>query len=81
MDKKIKKKKWTLKRISTVGGITLVVAFVVYQLAWADRRPKLNIEKDKITISDVKRGVFQDYIPQTGTVEPSVVFYLDAMEG
>ena len=29
----------------------------------------------------MKRGVFQDYIPQTGTVEPSVIFYLDAIEG
>ena len=81
MDKKIKKKKWTLKRIATFGGGALLLVFVVYQLFYADRRPKLKVEKEKITISSVKRGVFQDYIPQTGTVEPSEIFYLDAIEG
>jgi len=81
MDKKIKKKKWTLKRIGTIGGATLLVVFIAYQLLFADRRSKLNVEKEKITIAEVKRGVFQEFIPQTGTVEPSVTFYLDAIEG
>jgi len=81
MDKKIKKKRWTVKRIASIGGITLLVVFVGYQLLFADRRSKLNVEKEKITIAEVKRGVFQEFIPQTGTVEPSVTFYLDAIEG
>ena len=81
MDRKIKKKKWTLKRIATIGGATLLVVFVAYQLLWADRRSKLNVEKEKLTIAEVKRGVFLEFIPQTGTVEPSVTFYLDAIEG
>lgn len=81
MDKKIAKKKWTLKRIATYSGISVFVIFVAYQLIFADRRQKLKIEKDKITISTVARGVFQEFIPQTGTVEPSRTFYLDAVEG
>ncbi len=81
MDKKIKKKTWTLKRIATILGVTLLVVFIGYQLLFADRRSKLNVEKEKITIANVKHGVFQEFIPQTGTVEPSVTFYLDAIEG
>jgi len=81
MDKKIVKKKWTLKRIATYGGISLFVIFVGYQLIFADRRSRLKIERDKITISNVARGVFQEFIPQTGTVEPSRTAYLDAIEG
>jgi HlyD family secretion protein len=81
MDKKIVKKKWTLKRIGTYGGIALLVIIIGYQFIWADRRSKLKVEKDKITISEVKRGVFQEFIPQTGTVEPSRTVYLDAVEG
>lgn len=81
MDKKIKKKKWTLKRIATLSGGTLLVVFIAYQLLFADRRSKLNVEREKITIAEVKNGVFQEFIPQTGTVEPSVTFYLDAIEG
>lgn len=81
MDRQIKKKKWTFKRIATYGGIGLVVVFVGYQALFADRRSRLKVEKDKITISEVKRGVFQEFIPQTGTVEPSRTVYLDAVEG
>lgn len=81
MDKKIKKKKWTVKRIGTILGITLLVVFIGYQFLFADRRSKLNVEVEKITIADVKRGAFLEFIPQTGTVEPSVTFYLDAIEG
>jgi len=81
MDKKIAKKKWTLKRIATFGGIALFVVFIAYQFLFADRRSRLKVEKDKITISTVSRGVFQEFIPQTGTVEPSRTVYLDAVEG
>jgi HlyD family secretion protein len=81
MDKKIKKKTWTVKRVATYGGIGLFVIFVAYQFIFADRRSKLKIEKDKITIADVKRGEFKEYIPQTGTIEPSHTSYLDAVEG
>ncbi len=81
MDKQLVKKKWTVKRIATYGGIALVVFFISYQFIFADRRSKLKIEKDKITISTVQRGEFKEFIPNTGTVEPSRTVYLDAIEG
>jgi HlyD family secretion protein len=81
MDKKIQKKTWTFKRIATYGGIAVFVIFIGYQFIFADRRQKLKIDKDKITISTVQRGVFQETIPQTGTVAPSLTVYLDAIEG
>jgi HlyD family secretion protein len=81
MDRQIKKKKWTLKRISMYAGIALFVGFVGYQFLFADRRSRLKVEKDKLTIATVSRGVFQEFIPQTGTVEPSRTVYLDAIEG
>lgn len=81
MDKKIAKKTWTVKRIATYGGGSLLILLIAYQLIFADRRSKLKIEKDKITIAEVKRGVFQEFIPQTGAVEPSRTVYLDAVEG
>jgi HlyD family secretion protein len=81
MDKVIKKKTWTVKRIATYGGIAVFVVFVGYQFIFADRRSKLKIDREKITIADVKRGEFKEYIPQTGTVEPARTVYLDAVEG
>lgn len=81
MDRQIKKKKWTVKNISMYGGIALFVGFIAYQFLFADRRSTLKVEKDKITIATVNRGVFQEFIPQTGTIEPSRTVYLDAVEG
>ncbi|MBL7852048.1 MAG: HlyD family efflux transporter periplasmic adaptor subunit [Cyclobacteriaceae bacterium] len=81
MDKKIAKKTWTLKRIATYGGISLLVLFVAYQFIFADRRSRLVIEKEKITISEIRMGQFKEYIPQTGEVQPSRTVYLDALEG
>lgn len=81
MDKKLVKKTWTIKRIATFGGIGLFVIFVSYQFIFADRRSKLKIDMDKITISEVRRGEFKEYIPQTGIVEPSRQVFLDAIEG
>ncbi|MFN8341529.1 MAG: HlyD family efflux transporter periplasmic adaptor subunit [Cyclobacteriaceae bacterium] len=81
MDRKIEKRTWTIKRIATYGGIGLVVVFIVYVFATRETRRTLVVEKDKITISDIRRGVFQEFIPQTGIVEPSRTVYLDAIEG
>ncbi len=81
MDRKIDKKFWTLKRVGTYGGIMVLVLFIVYQFIFADRRSTLKTEKDKITLSEVKRGEFKEWIPQTGIVAPARTVYLDAIEG
>ncbi len=81
MDKKIKKKRFTVKKVSTYFGIVALVVFVAYQFIFADRRSTFKTEKDKVTISDVKMGEFKEYIPQTGSVEPARTVYLDAIEG
>ncbi len=81
MDKKIKKKKWTVKRISWLMGSATLLSFIVYQLAFSDRRSKLNVDPDKMTFAIVSRGEFTEFIPQTGTVQPKNTRYLDAIEG
>jgi HlyD family secretion protein len=81
MDRKIEKKFWTLKRAGTYGGITALVVFVAYQFIFADRRSTLKVEMDKITISEVQKAEFKEFIPQTGIVAPSRTVYLDAIEG
>lgn len=81
MDKKIQKKRFTVKNVLMYGGITLFVGFVVYMFFFTDRRATFVTDKDKLTISEVTTGTFQETIPQTGTVEPSRTVFLDAIEG
>lgn len=81
MDRKIEKKKWTTKKILILSGAILLISFVLYSLIYADTRSKLNVDKQKITISTVAEGDFLEFIPRTGTVQPIQSIYLDAIEG
>jgi HlyD family secretion protein len=81
MDKKIKKKKWTIKRVSMYGFGMLFIAFLLWSFLFADKRSKVKIDAEKITIGVVEYGVFQDFIPVTGNVLPIETRFLDAIEG
>ncbi|PUZ20476.1 HlyD family secretion protein [Chitinophaga costaii] len=81
MDKKIEKKYWNRKRIFYIAGGTLVALLLGYNLIFADHRSKLNVEKDKVTISKVSQGPFDDYIAVTAVVLPLNTIRLDAIQG
>ena len=81
MDRKIEKKFWNKKRIMMIGGGAVVVMLLLYTLIFADHRATLNVEKDKITISTVKKGTFDVYIAVTAVVMPLKTIRLDAIEG
>lgn len=81
MDRKIKKKKFTLKRVVTVVGSASVLFLILYVFVFADNSSKLNVELDKISVAEVFEGPFQEYIPIEGTVEPKTTIRLDAVVG
>lgn len=81
MDRIIENKSKKRKKILWISGGILVTLLVVYQLVWADHSSKLNVDRDKITISEVVEEDFLDYMTATGTVEPIATIYLDAIEG
>lgn len=64
-----------------IGGGAAVVMLLLYTLLFADHRATLNVEKDKITISTVKKGTFDVYIAVTAVVMPLKTIRLDAIEG
>ncbi len=63
-----------------LAGAALFILFIAY-IVLSDHKSKLNVEKEKITISEVKKAQFQEFIPITGTIEPFQTFYLDLSEG
>ncbi|MBE9460913.1 efflux RND transporter periplasmic adaptor subunit [Dyadobacter subterraneus] len=81
MDKVKPKKFWNSRRIGIIAGSVLLVSFLVYQFFFADKRSKLNVQQDKLTISTVKTGVFDEFIVVTGVVQPLKTIQLDAIEG
>ncbi|MFT4733123.1 MAG: HlyD family secretion protein [Algoriphagus sp.] len=81
MDRKIEKKYWTPKRISLIALGVLIVALLTYNFIYADHRSKLNVETDKISISEVSQGVFDEFIIVQGVVQPLKTIQLDAIVG
>lgn len=81
MDRVIKKKKWTPQRIAIGVAILAFAAFSVYSIALAGRHSTLNVNREKITVSKVERGVFDEFIVVTGVVQPLKTYQLDAIEG
>jgi len=81
MDIPLKKKRFTPKKIAIIGGTVLIIALIIFVLISSTGNSKLNIEKERISISEVKKGIFQENIPVNGAVLPIKTIYLDAIEG
>jgi len=81
VDRVIEKKRWTVKKImwfSLIGGIVLLILGSYY---FTSGKSKLNVEAERLTISEVQQGAFQEFTPVNGVVMPLTTIYLDAAEG
>ena len=81
MDRKIKKKKWTPKKIAIYCASGLLVVFIGYNFFLSGGGTRLNVERNKINIATVIEGDFQEFIPVDGNVLPIKTIRLDAIEG
>jgi HlyD family secretion protein len=81
VDRVIAKKKWTSKRILTIAGITALVAVAVVAFVTTSGKSRLNVNTERITIAEIKKGTFQEFIPVNGIVMPITTIYMDAIEG
>lgn len=81
MDRKIEKKKWTVKKLLTWGLSGAFVIFVLYSFIFADGGSRLNVEREKVNVATVVEGEFREFIPVDGSVMPIKTIRLDAIEG
>ncbi|MFN0212947.1 MAG: efflux RND transporter periplasmic adaptor subunit [Saprospiraceae bacterium] len=80
MDRPIKKKVFTFQRIALGLFIIGFLVFAVHTVLNGSQS-SLNVNREKITISKVERGVFDEFIVVTGVVQPLKTYLLDAIEG
>jgi HlyD family secretion protein len=81
MDRKIKKKKWPPKRIAGLAAVVIFIGIVIYVFLFKFSKSTLNVKKERITVSTVTEGPFQEFIPVIGNVLPIDTVFIDADEG
>jgi len=81
VDRVIEKKKWSKKRILTISGITALVVLIITSYFMSAGKSRLNVDTERITISEIKKAPFQEFITVNGAVLPQTSIYLDAIEG
>ena len=81
MDRVIAKKRWSRKRILTIAGIVGILILIAGSYYLTSGKSRLNVEAERITISEIKSGPFREFIPVNGVVLPITTIYLDALEG
>ena len=81
MDRVIEQTLWQqYRKPLTWVGIALL-ALLAFWFLKPDSGRSLRIQNDRVTVSTVTSGVFDDYIPVRGQVAPLRTVFLDAIEG
>jgi len=80
MDRVVVRKRIDRKILIAGGAAGLLLLLILFWL-FAPRADSQSVSIDRLTISDVQRGVFDDFLPLRARVTPLVTVYLDAVEG
>lgn len=81
MDIPIEKKRFTNSKLIMIGLGVLLIALIIYVIVFSSGNSKLNVERERLSISSAQTGIFQENIPVNGVVLPITTIYLDAIEG
>ena len=81
MDIPIEKKNFPKSKLLMIGLGVLIVILILFVIITSSGNSKLNVQKERLSISTINNGVFQENIPVNGVVLPITTFYLDAIEG
>ena len=81
MDTRIERKsRLKKKHIYALAGGLFLIACILY-FTFRDTTSSMKVDKERLTISAVTLGEFNDYIRVIGQVIPDRIIYLDAIEG
>ncbi|MBO0321076.1 efflux RND transporter periplasmic adaptor subunit [Muricauda sp. CAU 1633] len=81
MDIQLEKKKGLKAKHYGYIALGILLLFVGWKLLFASSVSTYRTEKERLSISEVSAGKFDDYITINGTVAPIATIYMDAYEG
>ena len=68
------------KHLYAMAGGTFLLVCLLYFI-FRDTSSSMKVDKERLTISTIVQGEFNDYIRVIGQVLPDRIIYLDAIEG
>ncbi len=81
MDRTIDPRPARRKRLIALGCIGGLALLLIIFWASSFTTSRVRVETSKVTIGTVEKGLFKEFIPVTGTVQPIQTVFLDALEG
>lgn len=81
MDIQLEKKKGLRPKHYIYIGLGVLLLFAGWKMAFGGSSSTYKTEKNKLTISNITNGEFDDYITINGSVAPITTIYMDAYEG
>ena len=81
MDKKIEKKGIGWPKILLIAVFAAAAGYFLWTLYQSSGTSRLNVVQERLLLDTVHSGVFQEYIPVTGVVQPIKTVFIDAVEG
>lgn len=80
MDRVVEGRRWPAWVPWAAGAALVLLAATLFWL-YAPRGNAQSVASDRLTISTVRNGTFEDFIPLRARVTPLLTVYLDAIEG
>lgn len=81
MDKRVARRLVTPRRIAMAAGALALILLMAFGYWRYGLVRSLSVDAERLTVSAVRSGLFQEYIPITGNIAPARTVYLDAVEG
>jgi HlyD family secretion protein len=81
MDRKVEKPANRRRKYVIAAVIVAVLVFVVLKISQQSRGKSLAVNSERIHVSHVTEGTFEDFIPVRGRIAPAKTLFLDAIEG
>lgn len=81
MDRAIDPRPTRRKRLIALGCVGGGALLLVLVWATSFTTSRVRVEAAKVQIGTVEKGLFREFIPVTGTVQPIQTVFLDALEG
>ena len=81
MDRTVSKKNDGWKKYAMLGTAVAIAGYIFYNVFATGGGRALSVDQNRIVVSSVTSGTFEDFIPVRGRVTPAKTVYLDAIEG